>query len=98
MPAAIGVDPPLIVFTVPGLDPGIGPAIRASQNPTKMAADRAATGARSPDAGSLEVTWPGAAPVEAPAAYVDQRIEDHVSEDGTNSQGVAFETWLSAQP
>jgi hypothetical protein len=51
-----------------------------------------------PDAGSLEVTWLGAAPVEAPAAYVDQRIGDNVSENGTNSQGVAFETKLSTQP
>ena len=50
-----------------------------------------------PDAGPLEVTWLGAAPVEGPAAYVDQRIEDYVSENGTNSQSVAFETWLNAQ-
>jgi hypothetical protein len=50
-----------------------------------------------PDAGPLEVTWLGAAPVEAPAAYVDQRIEDLVSENGTNSHGVAFETLLSEQ-
>jgi hypothetical protein len=29
---------------------------------------------------------------------VDQRIAENVSEDEANSQGVAFETWLSAQP
>jgi hypothetical protein len=46
MPAAIGIDRPVIVFAVPGLDPGIGPSIRTSQNPTNMAADRAATGVR----------------------------------------------------
>jgi hypothetical protein len=38
------------------------------------------------------------APVTAPAACVDQRIENNVSEDDTNSQDAAFETWLSAQP
>jgi hypothetical protein len=45
------------------------------------------------DAAPLE-----AAPVEASAACVDQSIEDYVSENGTNSQDAAFETWLSAQP
>jgi hypothetical protein len=53
------------------------------------------------DAGSLEAGGPKvapvAAPVEAPAACVDQRIEDYVSGNGTNSQDAAFETWLSAQ-
>ena len=29
-----------------------------------------------PDAGPPEMTWPEAVPVEAPAAYVDQRIEN----------------------
>src|SRR5450432_764262 len=46
----------------------------------------------------LGVVDPGAAPVEAPAAAVDLRIEDNVSEDEANSQDAAFETWLSAQP
>jgi hypothetical protein len=53
------------------------------------------------DAGPLEAAGPkvapAAAPFEAPAACVDQRIEDYVSETGTNSQDAAFETWLSAQ-
>jgi hypothetical protein len=39
-----------------------------------------------------------AAPVEAPAAYVDQRTAENVSEDGINSQDAAFETWMSEQP
>src|SRR5471030_67579 len=45
-----------------------------------------------PDAGELEAAWPGVAPVEAPAACVDQRIADNVSENETNSQDVTFET------
>ena len=28
---------------------------------------------------------------------VDQRVDEHVSENGINSQDTAFETWLSAQ-
>jgi len=51
-----------------------------------------------PDAGRLEAAWPKVAPVVAPAACVDQRIEEGVSEDEANSQDVAFETWLSEQP
>jgi hypothetical protein len=47
-----------------------------------------------PDVGPVEAAWPGA----APAADVDQRIEENVSEDEANSQDAAFETWLSAQP
>jgi hypothetical protein len=38
-----------------------------------------------------------ARPKAAPAAYADQGIESDISEKGTNSQGTAFETWLSAQ-
>ena len=41
---------------------------------------------------------PGAVPVEAPAAGVDQTIEQNVSEYETNSQDVAFETLMSKQP
>jgi hypothetical protein len=51
-----------------------------------------------PDAGELEAAWPGVAPVEAPAACVDQRIADNVSEDETNSRDVTSETLWSAQP
>ena len=41
---------------------------------------------------------PIAAPVEAPAARVYHRIVGNVSNNGTNSQGAAFETPLSKQP
>ncbi len=51
-----------------------------------------------PDAGPLEAASPGTARVEALAAYVDQRVADNVSENETNSHGVAFETWLREQP
>jgi hypothetical protein len=55
-----------------------------------------------PDAAPLEAAWPGTAPVdvpvEAPAACVDERIEDNVSEDEMNSRDAAFETWLSERP
>jgi hypothetical protein len=50
------------------------------------------------DAGPLEAAWPKVAPLEPPAACVDQRIEEDVSQDEVNSQDAAFETWLSAQP
>jgi hypothetical protein len=51
-----------------------------------------------PDAGPQQATLPEAAPVEAPTACVDHRIEDNVSEDGINSHDAAFETRLSAKP
>jgi hypothetical protein len=50
------------------------------------------------DARRQEATLPEAAPVEAPTACVDHRIEDSVSENGINSHDAAFETWLSALP
>jgi hypothetical protein len=51
----------------------------------------------------VEAVRPAAAPVEAtrveePAACVDQRIEEDVSDDGIDSHNAAFETWLSEQP
>jgi hypothetical protein len=66
-------------------------------------AERSMLGVADPDAGPQEAAWPGAAPVEAapveaPAACVDQRIADNISQNGTNSQDAAFETWLSEQP
>jgi len=50
-------------------------------------------------------TMPEAAPVAtptkmseaAPAAREDQRKQEHISNDETNSQDAAFETWLSEQ-
>jgi hypothetical protein len=65
-------------------------------------AERSMLGVVDPDAGPLERAWPKVAPVaarvEAPAACVDRRIEDDVSENETISQNSAFETWLSEQP
>jgi hypothetical protein len=45
----------------------------------------------------VPVAAPVEVPVEVTAADVDQRMEANVSENGTNSQDAAFETWLSAQ-
>ena len=39
-----------------------------------------------------------ARPGVAPAVGVEERIEENVSENGTNSHGVAFETRMSAHP
>jgi hypothetical protein len=61
-------------------------------------AERSMLGVVDPDAGPQQAAWPGTAPVEALAADVDQRIEENVSENETNSRDVAFETWLSEQP
>jgi len=41
---------------------------------------------------------PVATRAEPQAACVEQRNEEHVSENATNSQDAAFETWLSNQP
>jgi hypothetical protein len=41
---------------------------------------------------------PVGAPVAAPACGLDQRIAANISKNGINSQEVAFETWMSAQP
>jgi hypothetical protein len=64
-------------------------------------AERSMLGVVDPDAGPLEAAWPKVAPVaarvEALAADVDHRIEENASENETNSQDVAFETWWSAQ-
>ena len=38
-----------------------------------------------------------ALPEAVPAADGNQGMKENVSENGTNSHGVAFETWLSAQ-
>jgi hypothetical protein len=69
---------------------------------TLHVAERSMLGVADPDAGPLEAAWPKtapvAAPVEAPAACEDQRIAENVSQNRTNSQDAAFETWLSEQP
>jgi hypothetical protein len=64
------------------VDPGAGP-----QQAARPEAARAAL------PGGTRETLPGG----TPAADGDQRVEEHVSEDGINSQDAAFETWLSAQ-
>jgi hypothetical protein len=65
-------------------------------------AERSMLRVADPDAGPQKAAWPKAAPVatpvEAPAACVDHRIEENVSEYEINSQDAAFETWLSEQP
>jgi hypothetical protein len=58
-------------------------------------------GAKPQQAARPEAAWvgvPDVAPVGAPTAGVDQRIAENVSENGANSQHVAFETRLSEQP
>ena len=71
---------------------------------TLHVAERSMLGVVDPDAAQLHAAWPKVAPppvakpVEAPAASADQKIDDNVSETGTNSQRAAFETWLSEQP
>ena len=66
------------------------------------AAERSMLGVVHPDAGprmaARPTMAPGAMRVEAPAACVDQRVADNVSEYGQDSQDAAFETWLSEQP
>jgi hypothetical protein len=66
-------------------------------------AERSMLAVVDPAAGSLEAARPAAVAAEAtrvevPAACVDQRIAEDVSDDGMDSQHAAFETWLSEQP
>jgi hypothetical protein len=71
-------------------------AIEGSANEDAWAlhiAERSMLGVVGPAAGSHRAAWPE----PARAASVDTRIENHVSEDEMNSQGAAFETWLSTQ-
>jgi len=73
---------------------------------TAHVAERSMLRVVAPKAAPLEAARPGAAPVVAPlqapvgmpAACVEHRIEDNVSENGIDSQSVAFETWMSEQP
>jgi hypothetical protein len=64
-------------------------------------AERSMLLATDPDARPQQAAWPKVAPVatrvEPPAACVDQSITDDISENEANSQGAAFETWLSEQ-
>jgi hypothetical protein len=56
-------------------------------------AERSMLGVVDPDAGPHQAAWPEA----AQAADTNQRKKESVSENGTKSQGVAFETWLGSQ-
>jgi hypothetical protein len=59
-------------------------------------AERSMLGVVDPDAGPQQAAArPKVAPVAALAADVDQRIEENVSENETDSRDVAFETWWS---
>ncbi len=66
----------------------IQPSISPSRSPNGLC-----WGGVDPDAGPQRAAWPEA----ARATDVGQRIEELVSENGTNSHDMAFETWLSAQ-
>ncbi len=71
-------------------------AIDGSANADPQAlpvAERPMLGVVDPDAGPQQAAWPE----PAPAADEDQTIKNSVSENETNSQDAAFETWLSAQ-
>ena len=65
---------------------------------TAHMAERSMMRVADPNAKPQQAARPAAPAVEAPAAGVDQRIEENVSENGMDSQGTAFETWLSEQP
>jgi hypothetical protein len=56
-------------------------------------AERSMLGVVGPQPEAHRAGWPE----PARAASVDPRIESHVSEDEMNSQGAAFETWMSTQ-
>jgi hypothetical protein len=55
-----------------------------------------------PDSGPQQAALPQVPPVptrvDPPATCADQRVPDDISENATNSQDAAFETWLSEQP
>jgi hypothetical protein len=69
---------------------------------TQHVAERSMLKVVDPNAKPKQAARPGAAPcvapVEEPEACVDQPIEENVSENGIDSQDVAFETRLSEQP
>ena len=65
---------------------------------TQRVVERSLLKVADPDAKPQRAARPATQAVETPAACVEQKIEKNVSENGTNSQDVAFETWLSEQP
>jgi hypothetical protein len=64
---------------------------------TLHAAEQSMLQVADPDIERVTAAQPKAPPVEAPAAYADQGIENDISGNETNSHGAAFETWLSTQ-
>jgi hypothetical protein len=69
---------------------------------TQHVAEQSMLKVAEPDTERLTAARPKPAPAEAPVAatvsHGDQKIEENVSENNTNSQEVAFETWMSEQP
>jgi len=65
---------------------------------TQHTAERSMLIVVDPNAEPLDLAQPKAVPVEAPVASLDQRIAGNISDNETNSQDAAFETWMSAQP
>ena len=61
---------------------------------TLHVAERSMLAVADPDARPSEAARAGA----APAACVEERIENNVSESGMDSHDAAFETWVSEQP
>ena len=64
---------------------------------TQHVVERSMLRVADPNAKPQQAAPPAAALVEAPTACVDQRIQENVSNNGTNSHDAAFETWLSEQ-
>jgi hypothetical protein len=79
-------------------------AVRQKREAVEVAAARDAWTLHVAERSMLNVVDPNAQPPRAavpeaaPAAAVDQTIEQNVSENGANPQDMAFETWMSEQP
>ena len=79
-------------------------AVRQKREAIEGAASQDAWALHVAEQSMLKVVDPDAEPQQtagpeaAPAADLDQRIAENVSENGANSQEMAFETWMSEQP
>jgi hypothetical protein len=92
----------MLVVTDPDAKPPGKPLeVRAQTNPKQAGAARASEDSSAGQAAKvgLEAARPKVAPVATPVAtpVPDQRVADNISENETNSQDLAFETWLSTQ-
>jgi hypothetical protein len=66
---------------------------------TLHVAERSMLQVTDPAAEPPQAAAPEAAPVAGPApSGLDQRIQRNVTDNGTNPQDMAFETWMSEQP